>query len=179
MGDLKGWMEQHGILLCNTSPELPALEDIGCTWQDAMALVDAHQIFYSKAYKKRTAYLSREAYFLLKALRPRKPLEGTAQALYRLLEENPGADAKFLKSACGLEAKAYRAGFDFLLQNLYATALESGRTLNENWSELRYCAAPQWERLTGQPPPAGDPRERLWRLVGGIMSERQFQTLVR
>lgn len=35
MGDLKGWMEQHGILLCNTNPELPALEDTGCAWQDS------------------------------------------------------------------------------------------------------------------------------------------------
>ena len=59
MGRLLEYLENYGILLCNTNPELPALEDIGCTWGDVTALIDRQELFYCKAFKKRTTYLSR------------------------------------------------------------------------------------------------------------------------
>lgn len=179
MGDMQAWLIQNGILLCNQNPELPALEDIGCTWRDAMELIDKHLVFCSKAYKKRTAYLSPEAYRLIKVLRPQRPMSGPARELYSMIEENPGADAAFLKSACAMESKDYRAGMDFLLQNLYVTAIASGRELNENWSELLYCTAGEWERLAPAIVPAEDPKGRLWELVGGVMTEKQFKSLIR
>ncbi len=68
---------------------------------------------------------------------------------------------------------------DFLLQNLYVTAIASGRELNENWSELLYCTAGEWERLAPAIVPAEDPKGRLWELVGGVMTEKQFKSLIR
>ena len=163
MGDIQAWLIQNGILLCNQNPDLPALEDIGCTWRDAMELIDKHLAFYSKAYKKRTAYLSPEAYRLIKILRPQRPMSGPARELYSVIEENPGADA----------------ALDFLLQNLYVTAIASGRELNENWSELMYCTAGEWERLAPAIALAEDPRGRLWELLGGVMTEKQIESLIR
>lgn len=180
MGDMRAWLKQNGILLCNQNPDLPALEDIGCTWRDAMELIDAHMAFYSKAYKKRTAYLSQEAYYLMKALRPQRPMNGPARELYSVIEENPGADAAFLKSACAMESGDYRAGMDFLLQNLYVTAIARGRELSESWSELLYCTAQEWEKTApGPEAPAQEPRKRLWELTCGIMTEKQFKSLLR
>ncbi|WP_300684193.1 AlkZ-related protein [Acutalibacter sp. 1XD8-36] len=179
MGDMQAWLTQNGILLCNRNPDIPALEDIGCTWGDAMELIDAHLAFYSKAYKKRTAYLSPEAYYLIKALRPQRPMSGPARELYGVIGENPGADAAFLKSACAMESKDFRAGMDFLLLNLYVTAIASGRKLSENWSELLYCTAGEWERQAPATAPADNARERLWELVGGVMTDRQFKSLIR
>lgn len=179
MGNLLAWLDKNGILLCNANPELPALEDIGCTWQDAMKLIDERRLFYCKTYKKRTTYLSVEAYYLLKALRPQKAMPASSQELYRLLTENPGADSAFLKSACGMESKEYRIGLDFLLQNLFVTALKSGRTLNENWSELLYVTAEEWERLAPAKPATDSAKARLWSLVGNVMTERQFMALLR
>ncbi len=182
MSDMLDWLEKNGVLLCNQNPELPALEDLGCTWREAMELVDAHQVFYCKAYKKRTTYLSQEAYYLLKAVKPSRPPPPSAQALLGVLAENPEADTAFLKTASGLLAKEFRAGLDFLLENLLATAVAKGRDLNANWSQLRYGTAKEWERLAGAFPIETDrtrARERLWALVGGVMTERQFGALAR
>lgn len=180
MADMLDWLNKNGILLCNRNPELPALEDIGCTWQDAMGLIDRHLAFYSKAYKNRTAYLSVKAYYLLKALRRQNTIPALTRELYELIADNPRADAAFLKSACSMEGRKFRAGLDFLLQNLYITAAKSGRALNENWSELLYCTAQEWEKTApGTEAPAQEPRKRLWELTCGIMTEKQFKSLLR
>lgn len=173
----EAWLDKNGILLCNVNPELPALEDIGATWREAMSLIDAHRLFYSKVYKKRTTYLSPRAYALLKAVRAPKPMPKEARAVVRVLEENPGAEAAFLKAASGLGAKEYRAGMDFLLGNLRATAVRSGRVLNENWSELVYGTAEEWERLAEAAPREENPEAALWQLVRGVMTEKQFRAL--
>lgn len=50
MNPLQSYLEINGILLCNRNPDLPALEDVGCTWQDVTELIDQHKLFYSKAF---------------------------------------------------------------------------------------------------------------------------------
>ena len=181
---MEDWLEKNGILLCNQNPWLPALEDIGCTWQDAMELIDEHRIFYSKSFKKRTAYLSPQAYWLLKSLRGQKPgaekpLPASAGAVCALLGECPGADAALLKSLWQGPAKEFRTGLNFLLENLLATASGSSRRLGENWSELRYTLAEDWETLCPGTPGTERPQERLWALTGGIMTEKQFAAWIR
>lgn len=142
-----------------------------------MALIDGRRLFYSKAYRKRTTYLSPRAYALLKAVRTPKPMPKEAQGVYRVLAENPGADAAFLKAACELGAKEYRAGMDFLLGNLQATAVCSGRALSENGSEWLYGTAEEWERLAKAGPQEENAEEALWQLVCHVMTEKQFQVL--
>lgn len=66
MNHLLNYLEHNGILLCNQNPFLPALEDIGCSWNDVVELIDNHQLFYCKVFQKRTTYLSAECYYLLK-----------------------------------------------------------------------------------------------------------------
>lgn len=56
---LRDYIDYAGILTCNVNPYLPSLSDIGCDWSDAVALIDSHDLFYCKAYRKRTTYLSR------------------------------------------------------------------------------------------------------------------------
>lgn len=69
MSRLLSYLQINGILLCNANPYLPALEDIRCSWNDMTELIDSHQLFYCKAFRKRTTYLSAEVYYLLKAVR--------------------------------------------------------------------------------------------------------------
>lgn len=54
MNHLLNYLEHNGILLCNQNPFLPALEDIGCSWNDVVELIDDHQLFYCKVFQKRT-----------------------------------------------------------------------------------------------------------------------------
>ncbi len=176
---LQSYLEANGILLCNQSPDLPALEDVGCTWQDVTELIDQHKLFYSKAFRKRTTYLSPEAYHLLKAVKPRKPLTPPAERILSLLDNGSTAETAFLKQVCGLSPREYRDGFDFLLQNLYITATANGAVLNENWSAFQYGTAQAWEALSPPPPPCDDPKARLWGLLRPTMPERCFRSLIR
>lgn len=151
MSELLKYLQKYGILLCNANPELPALEDIGCTWGDVTALIDRQELFYCKAYKKRTTYLSRETYCLLKEIRQKKPLTPAAQRIYAILKDGAAVETNFLKEVSGLDAKSYREGFDLLLQNLSVTALHSGKPLNENWSAFlcQTMTERQFKSLTG------------------------------
>ena len=178
MNPLQSYLEANGILLCNRNPDLPALEDVGCTWQDMTKLIDRHKLFYSKAFRKRTTYLSPEAYYLLKAVKPQKPLTPSAE---RILSLGNGsiAETAFLKQVCGLSPKEYRDGFDFLLQNLYMTAMANGTVLNESWSTFQYGTAQAWEALSPPPPPCSDPKAQLWRLLRPTVPERCFRSLIR
>ena len=179
MNSLLEYLNINGILLCNTNPHLPALEDIGCTWHDVEELIDSHQLFYSKVFKGRTTYLSVEAYYLLKAVRTQKELTKPAEKIYSPLDGNPPADTTFLKQASGLGTKEYREGFDFLLRNLYITAIENGRRLNENWSSFYYGTSAEWETHTPGQNFQGDAPELLRELLSGTMTEKQIQSLMR
>lgn len=180
MDRLESYLEANGILLCNQNPDLPALEDVGCTWRDVTGLIDRHGLFYSKAFRKRTAYLSPECYYLLRAVKPRRPLTPAAERILSALDGGAAVEAEVLKQVCGLPPKEYRDGFDLLLQNLYVTAMANGTVLHENWSTFRYGTAQAWEGVCPAPPPYGNsPRERLWELLRPTVPERCFRSLIR
>ena len=95
---LLSYLDRSGILLCNREADLPCLEDIGCAWGDVTALLDRQALFYCKLYRGRTTYLSREAYYLLRAVRgERMALTPAAARVYELLLQAPGAETDFLK----------------------------------------------------------------------------------
>ena len=179
MNRLLDYLETNGILLCNANPYLPSLEDVGCAWQDVTELIDNHLLFYSKAYKKRTAYLSREAYYLLKAVKPQKPLTPAAETLYTLLKQTPMAETSFLKRVSALPTKEYSQSFDFLLQNLYITAVKNGTARNENWSTFYYGTAKEWEKNSTNLYSCADPAARLWEILSHTMTEKQFSTFIK
>lgn len=178
MNGLLKYLNANGILLCNTNPFLPALEDMGCTWHEVEELIDSHQLFYSKVFKKRTTYLSPEAYYLLKAVRKQKELTPPAERIYSLLDGKPAADTTFLKQASGLTGKEYREGFDFLLQNLYITAVENGKRLNENWSSFYYGTAKDWEKHTPGQEFGSDAPQRLRELLSRTVPEKYLRSLM-
>lgn len=177
---LLAYLEQNGILLCNRNPYMPALEDIGCGWGDMTALLDRQELFYCKVFRGRTTYLSREAYYLLRAVRgERKALTEEAARVREVLVQTPGAETEFLKPLCGLDAKGFREGFDFLLKNLYATALENGTAINPNWSTFRYAAAEAWEARAPNIYDCADSAGRLRALLGRTMPESWVRRLIK
>ncbi len=179
MNKLIQYIDANGILLCNANPYLPSLDDIGCSWNDVTEAIDQHELFYSKAFKKRTTYLSKEVYYLLKAIKNPKPITPSAERIYSLLNNNPDAETTFLKEASGLDSKAYKEGFDFLLQNLYITALQNGTTLNANWSTFCYGTSLEWEKHSPNIYNCDNARERLWEILSGTMTEKLFLALIK
>lgn len=176
--ELSEYMQAMGILSCNRNPYLPALEDLGFTWGEMTALLNKRELFYCKAYRKRTVYLSPRAYFLLRQCRLRPPLAGEAAALYELMKQTAPIETADLKRLTALGPKEFQRGFDFLLQNLYATALENGTVRNPNWSTFRYGTAEQWEELAATQPPSPDPEGELRALLGQTMPEKELTRLL-
>ena len=177
MSLLKDYLDTYGILACNTTKYLPGLEDIGCDWGDAMDLINSHELFYSKAYRKRTTYLSIEAYFLLKNIRSPKPIDETSRNIIGLLEDNGTLDMKTLKTLCGSEM--FSKAFAFLLKNMYITALKEWKPLNPNWSEFCYCTAETWERCVKKPEMPEDCDERLREILLKSMTEKEYIKFIR
>ena len=177
---LKHYLESTGILACNTDPNLRCLEDIGCSWADAVELIEKKELFLSKVYRKRTVYLSPRVYHLLKRCRTRRPMPEPAQRLYALLQGVPcGLETGELRELAQMDQRTLLMAMDFLLEELYITAVGNGRWLNPNWSAYRYGTAEHWEAASVPPPEVEDARETLMEFLSWSLPENEIQRLIR
>ena len=71
---LKGYFSRNGFLLCNECRNMPSLFNVGGDWNSIVQLIEEGQVFYSKLYKGRVTYLSREFYAQVKPYRQRMEL---------------------------------------------------------------------------------------------------------
>lgn len=180
---LKAYLEKMGILSCNDNPWLPSLSDIGCVWEDVTALIDTHTLFYCKAYRRRTVYLSNRAYFLLKACRTPGPMPEKAAALYRLFEEAGPIAMAEAKTLAHMQPEEFSRACAQLLENCRITAFQNGKILNPNWSAFIYSTAPAWEAAAdvpdGIPGSSDEAREELKKLLLRSMPEKETERLLR
>lgn len=177
---LNTYLDAMGILGCNVNPYLPSLDDIGCTWADAVELIDRKALFYCKCYRRRTVYLSQEVYGLLKACLPRRPMPEAAALLYALLEQAPGLESGALRERSLLGQTDFVKALDFLLSERYATALFNGTWLNPNWSTFRYGTAEAWEQEGGVPPvEVPDPVGRLRTILARSLPQEEITQFLR
>ena len=135
-------------------------------------------LFYCKAFRKRTTYLSPGAYYLLKQCRSPRTMEPSSRSIYELLHSGPPIDTKALKRYPCLPPTEYSKAFNVLLEDMAVTAIGSGQTLNPNWSTLVYGTANAWEAVVPAPPSAADPAAALWRIFSPSMQESDFVRLV-
>lgn len=176
---LKKYLDYNGIITCNVNPYLPSLSDIECSWEDAVALIDSHDIFYCKTYRKRTTYLSNYAYFLLKQCKTKKPMHGDAAMIYDALKQVGPLQTTELKLLTHMEPNIFSKAFTFLLENMYITAYENGEFLSSNWSTLVYCTAEEWERCVCIPYIEEDVHKKLKIILTHTMSEKEFDKFMK
>ena len=125
---LKKYLDATGILACNTDAYLHCLEDIGCTWADAVELIEKKELFLCKAYRKRTVYLSPRVYHLLKGCRFQRPMPEPAARLYQILQTSPGLETGELRELAQMDQRTLLTAMDFLLEELYITAVGNGHS---------------------------------------------------
>lgn len=179
---LEEYLLKMGILSCNDNPYLPSLSDIGCVWEDVTALIDAHAIFYCKAYRNRTVYLSPEAYTLLCACRTPQKCSPDAKTVYELLRELGPVSKKALKPLCRLEPSRFEKAFGRLLEQCRITAFRNGRVLTPNWSSFVYSTDQAWAAAAGLPDKVMACREampKLKKLLLRSMPEKELERLLR
>jgi hypothetical protein len=175
--NLKAYLDFAGIAACNVNPYIPALSDIGSGWQELVSLIDSHETFLCKAYRKRIVYLSREVYFLLKQLRAPKVMDRNALIVYRHMEQLGAADINIIRQAVP-DRKLFDSSFDFLLENLYITAYKNGKFINPNWSSLIYSTAGLWEKNSDIIDIQSDPAERLHLILSRTIPEKEIINLI-
>jgi hypothetical protein len=174
--ELKDYIDIHGILLCNENVELPSLCSLGYNMENITGLIELHQVFYCKAYKKRSTYLSVRAYQLLRRTKTVKELYPEAKIIYDDIRRQDYIDKEVFKIRYEMDKKVFDKAFDFLLENLYITAY-AGKRLNPNWYTYLYCSFDRFDKEVAGLHYNGDPKEALWKLVGTHMSEKDFNVL--
>ena len=176
---LKKYLDATGILACNTDAYLHCLEDIGCTWADAVELIEKKELFLCKAYRKRTVYLSPRVYHLLKGCRYQRPMPEPAARLYQILQTSPGLETGELRELAQMDQRTLLTAMDFLLEELYITAVGNGHWLNPNWSTYRYGTAEAWEQEAAPRQEEENPRETLQEFLSWSMPEEEIRRLIR
>ncbi len=174
--ELQDYIDENGILLCNVNDELPSLCGLGYNMENIIGLIELHQVFYCKVFKKRSTYLSVKAYQLLCRIKTGKELYPEAAAILDAVRKHPMADKDEVKQELQMDKKSFDKAFDFLLENLYITAC-AGKRLNANWYSYLYCTAGQWRKEVNGLHFHGDPKEALWKLVRRNINEKDFAAL--
>ena len=174
---LRGYFAQNGILLCNENRELPSLASIGGRWDDMVALMESREVFYSKLYKGRVTYLSREFYYHFKPLRQREDrLSPQARELLAFLRQAGPMGTGELKRLFPLWGSHFGAYLDELLRELLITAVKRDRTLNETWCTFLWAPSEYWE-AEHSPLPSSPSEAR--RLLSPLLSEKQINSLLK
>lgn len=175
---LKEYLIHYGILTCNSTPTIPNITDLGFHWSDVTRLIDNHELFYCKAYKNRTTYLSPEVYYLLKQCKKQKPMSAESQEIHQLLKNNT-METSELKAFSFMQQSEYKKAFDFLLKERYITAIQNGRFINPNWSTFVYTAAENWEAYTPETVCTTDPVEQLTTILQSFMTEKEVRNFLK
>ena len=145
---LLNYINDFGIIACNKDDTIQSINDIGSSWQDAVLLINEKEIFYSKIYKKKTVYISKYLYSLLKKTWTQKKISENARLIYKILENNPPQSTEMLRLVSGLKKEDFNKAQIELLEKLYITAASSYRSINENWSSFLYTTSIKWEQCT-------------------------------
>jgi hypothetical protein len=151
---------------------------LGYNWENITGLIDLHEIFYCKVYKKRVTYLSREVYLLLRKCKPQKAMDPNSKQIYDLLKRLETSEKEELKVKANMNAKDFDKAFDFLLENLYITAFINGKYLNPNWSTFVYSTSERWEKEVTKLHYHGDPKPRLEAILLKNMQDNDFNKLI-
>lgn len=176
--ELGDYIETNGILLCNENEELPSLCGLGYNMENIIGLIELQQVFYCKAYKKRSTYLSIRAFQLLSRIKTIKELYPEAEAIYNEMKKYDFVDKDDIKHALDMEKKTFDKAYDFLLENLYITAF-SGKRINPSWYSYLYSTADRWKKEVIGLHFNGNPKEALWKIVSRNMSEKDFDSFCR
>lgn len=175
---LKGYFSRNGFLLCNECRNMPSLFNVGGDWNSIVELIEEGQVFYSKLYKGRVTYLSREFYAQVKPYRQRMELISShSRLIYNLLDTIGYANAQDIKRLLNLSNKVYTDAMHELSQELLITAIQRDKTINQNWSSFYWGTYKTWESLH----PISDievSTSRLKQLLDRLISEKEIHKLL-
>lgn len=176
---LSEYFKKNGLILCNEHPKLPYLGLAGGNWSAIVALMERGDVFYSRFYKDRVTYLSREWYFALKAYRGRYlKLPEESVCVYDFLRSAGMGNAKQIQSFCRLSKKQYDRAMLPLFRELFVTVLWRDETISENWCTFLYGSSEAWESKRPENRPQAE-YGSAEKLLARFFDQKEVQSLLR
>ena len=176
---LQSYFSCNGVLSCNENKDLPSLENVGGDFNSIISLMERGEVFYSKLYKKRATYLSRELYYQIKPYKQRADrLSPKSKEILDFIAAVGIVTTKEIKSMFMLSAKAFSSCMDELFAELFVTVIQRDRMLNQGWSSFCWGTSLRWEQLKPLPEVELDIK-KISALLSAIMTEKQIQSLLR
>lgn len=176
---LKQYFSQNGLLLCNENAELPYLDLVGGSWNAIVSLMESGDVFYSRFFKNRVTYLSRELYLALKPFRQRaERLTPQSERLLAFLEAAGEVNVEQMQNACMLEKKAQTEALNLLVSELFVTVLHRDVTIHESWCTFCYGTSERWEEKQITQVTTHDEREAEQILLRQL-SQKQVNSLLK
>jgi hypothetical protein len=173
------YLNTYGLLLCNQNKYLPSLSDVGGDWDSIVSLIEEREVFYCKVYKKRTSYLSRELYFLLKRYKQSiLAIPAISMDIYNFLYDNGPADTETIKSILMLSKKSFDDAFDILLERMLVTATKRGKTLGKTWATFVWGTYVDWEKGALPISTDIDDYNRLFRILNSNLTEKEILKII-
>lgn len=176
---LQLYFGNNGLLLCNENKDLPSLDTVGGDWNSIVSLIEQGEVFYSKLYKGRVSYLSQELYYQIKPYKQRtEKLTVKSKEILDFIEAAGLANTQQIKNTLMLSAKVLTACMDELFTELFVTATQRDRTMNDNWCSFRWGTFEHWEKIKPLPEVELD-ITKINKLLSAIMTHKQIQTLLK
>jgi hypothetical protein len=144
--NILSYINSFGILLCNNNKYLPSIFDVGGSWNAVVNLIEKKEIYYCKVFRKRTAYLSKDLYRMLKPFKqditilPEKSL-----MIYNFLNKYGISNTKTMREILGLSTATFNLYFSPLLREMLVTAIDRDKTMNVSWSSFNWGIYSEWE----------------------------------
>ena len=181
VSSLRAYFARNHILLCNDNAYLPSLNDAGGDWNAIVHLIETREAVYSKAYRKRTTYLSPALYAMLKPYKQRfNKLSDESRHIYDFLAGCGPNSTAAIKDTLLLSSKAFSTAFDPLLQELLVTAVERDRTIHESWSSFLWGTYAQREETLPHPLPKLEASEaNVLALLSHLMPQKEIALLLK
>jgi len=178
---LRAGIELRGFLLCNPEGKILSKYCVGGDWNSIVALMESGEAFYTKMYKKRAGYLSRELYHQLKPYKQRTDkLSENARKIYEFLQAIDFASTQEIKRTLMMSSSGFNRGLNELSAELLITAVRRERTLNprNGWCSFYWATASEWEKLKPESQVEQD-TSRVYELLGTILPENELERLLR
>ena len=176
---LQAYFKQNGLLLCNANNELPSLGTVGGDLNSLVALIERGEVFYSKLYKGRATYLSRDFYYQIKPYKHRvTKLTAKSREVLEFIKAAGMAGTKDIRERLMISSKDFTACMDELCKELFVTAIARERTMNANWCSFYWCTYERWEQILPIEN-AGADTEKIHEMLSAIMTDRQIMSLLK
>ena len=175
---LQSYFAKNGLLLCNLNKDLPSLDTVGGDWSSIIELMEQGEVFYSKLYKGRVTYLSKELYYQIKPYKQRiDKLSPKSQEILDFIETVELATTKEIKVILNMHStKEFNLTMDELVKELLITFIKQDKILNANWGSFWWGSYKTWEKIS--PHKTEINPIKINELLSDIMIEKQIKSLL-